>query len=371
MQVGHTHNLQDQRFATSASILAEAERLECPAEFRDLLQSKLCPPGDCVAEVVELMHASLDWKAWLAPLDVDWHGHTSSKYTKLRGQECVHCFRFMKRMHLNNVGASAVQSEFPEPPSPDDVVVLFKQNISDKNYCGVPVVCLPAGRTKLLCGDGPKVVPRHRLSDNELGHLANTADAIEKRPWAMTAAAAYLRSFVENNVKGAPCTNPPDITWFWKLSHTDIGHPTDGIDEDLDEPNARPPQRVRISGKQRGRGTGQRRGRGTKRGPGEQVVVAPAEEPMVAAPAEEQEVAQEGEDLAAVAPVGTEASEPARRRRAKGRHAPSSQICQSLKVSLWAVAAAGTHGLVAQLAVPSHASFMIWMVHVCTDRRPS
>ena len=94
------------------------------------MQSKIKPPGDCGAEVVEIMETSLDWRAWLAPLSVNWQGHTSSTYTKLRGEECVHCFRFMKRRLLNNVEASAVFSEFPEPPSPADVVVLFKRNVS-------------------------------------------------------------------------------------------------------------------------------------------------------------------------------------------------------------------------------------------------
>ena len=138
----------------------------------------------------------------------------------------------------------------------------------------------------------------------------------------MTVAAAYLRSFVENNVKGAACTNPPDISKLWNLSLTDFSHPTDEIDENLDEPDTRPPQPVRISGKQRARGTGQQRGRGTRRGPGEQVVVAPAEEPVVAAPAEEQEVSQEGTDLAAVAPVVRDEASQRKTKRAKFADVP-------------------------------------------------
>lgn len=128
-QVGHTHNIQDQRFATAATILAEAERLESPQEFQELLQSRIKPPGDCVKELVEIVEASLDWKTWFAPLALNWHGHTSSKYTKLRGEECVRCFRFMKRQHLQGVDASSITSEFPDPPSPADVVVLFKKHI--------------------------------------------------------------------------------------------------------------------------------------------------------------------------------------------------------------------------------------------------
>ena len=250
MEVGHTHNIQDQRFATAATILAEAARLESPHAFQKCLKAGIQPLGDCVEEIVEIMEASLDWKTWLASLAVNWQGHTSSQYTKLRGEECVHCFRFLKRSHLQAQQATSAMSEFPEPPSPDDVVVLLKKNISDKTYCGVPVVCLPAGRAKLLCGSGPKMVQRHRLSDHELQKMLKTAQVIEQRPWAMTVAADYLRSFVENNRTGAKRTNAPDIKWCWDPSFTEkLCVPEDAIGEDLNATNNKVPQKVRVSAK--------------------------------------------------------------------------------------------------------------------------
>ena len=128
MPVGHTHNIQDQRFATAATILAEATRLETPAAFQKHLQSRIWPLGDCVKESVEIFDASYDWKGWLAALEVNWHGHTSTKYTKLRNEDACHVFRFMKRKNLQiQLIQAPIETEFPEPPSPEDVIVLFKK----------------------------------------------------------------------------------------------------------------------------------------------------------------------------------------------------------------------------------------------------
>ena len=96
-EVGHTHNIQDQRFATVATILADAPRLETPAAFQHQLKSRIFPLSGGVMESVEIFEASYDWKNWLAALDVNWKGHTSTQYTKLRNEDCVRVFRFMKR----------------------------------------------------------------------------------------------------------------------------------------------------------------------------------------------------------------------------------------------------------------------------------
>ena len=59
-----------------------------------------------------------------------------------------------------------------------DVVVLFKQNISDTDFCGVPVVCLPAGRANMLRGTVPGRSARNRLSDDVKMENEKTAKAI-------------------------------------------------------------------------------------------------------------------------------------------------------------------------------------------------
>eukprot|EP00973_Karenia_brevis_P013854 1879779-Karenia_brevis.AAC.1 len=120
----------------------------------------------------------------------------------------------MKRKYLSKVEHDLIESEFQEPPSPDDVVVLFKQNISDSFLCGVPVVCLPAGRAACLRGSVPSTAPRHCLNEKFLGELEKTADVIAKEPWCMSAGADYLHKFVCNNRSNTHVHAPPAISWI-------------------------------------------------------------------------------------------------------------------------------------------------------------
>ena len=118
-----------------------------------------------------------------------------------------------------------IETGFSEPPNDEDVIVLFKQNISDTHFCGVPVVCLPITRVTRLRYSVPQVAPRHTLSDTTLKELEKTADVISQEPWAMTSAATYLREFVHGNRSGSATRGgiPPDIAWVWsKQSEIEI-----------------------------------------------------------------------------------------------------------------------------------------------------
>ena len=221
------------------------------------LRSSIWPQGEGVKEIVEMVEAAFDWTAWLAPLAVHWAGHTSSKFTKLRNEDCVRVFRFMKRSRMHH--SESVISEFKEPPSPNDVVVLFKQHISDQTFCGVPVVCLPEGRAALLRGSVPTVGCRHQLSDLMRSKLEITRSVIAERPWSMNAAADYLRSFVQGNRDGTNGGSPPDIAWIWNPVRPDATMP-DNITEPLQAAAA--PQTVRVTHRGSGRGLhGRGRGR--------------------------------------------------------------------------------------------------------------
>ena len=96
-----------------------------------------------------------------------------------------------------------------------DVVVLFKQNISDTNFCGVPVVCLPAGRANVVRGTVPDTSARNHLSDLLKKEYEKTAKTISKEPWSMSEGADYLRGLVNRSDMDTPMGAPPEMTWIW------------------------------------------------------------------------------------------------------------------------------------------------------------
>ena len=151
-------------------------------------------------------------------LDLKWRGHTTTKWTKLRDEEAVRVFRFTKRKKLSQEAQADIVSDFEDPESPDDVIVLFKMNISSSNYSGKPTVCLPHCRLKRLAEGNPPVALRAEFSVDTLREFEKTASVIEKRPWSMNKAAAFLRNMCEQNKKGElGC--PPDITRVWNAKH--------------------------------------------------------------------------------------------------------------------------------------------------------
>ena len=90
-EVGHTHNIQDQRFATAATALSGADTLETPEEFQRRLQHRAQPTCSNIPCFVEIVEATFDWTGWLRGLGCGWHGHTSNVHTK--AATCVeYCF---------------------------------------------------------------------------------------------------------------------------------------------------------------------------------------------------------------------------------------------------------------------------------------
>ena len=69
-EVGHTHNIQDQRFATAATTLASSERLETPQEFQHQLEHIKAPTPN-TKMFVEILDGTYDWKSYFAVLDFD------------------------------------------------------------------------------------------------------------------------------------------------------------------------------------------------------------------------------------------------------------------------------------------------------------
>jgi hypothetical protein len=74
MRVGHTHIDIDQRFGAAATGLSRAQVLQTPDDFVTRLDMYM-PRVKGRMCFFERYHASWDWDAFFAPLDIVLHGH--------------------------------------------------------------------------------------------------------------------------------------------------------------------------------------------------------------------------------------------------------------------------------------------------------
>ena len=212
-EVGHTHNIQDQRFATAAAALSRADKLETPEDFVQRLRDGVQPTNSDVQCHVEKIEAAYNWTEWLRVLGCCWHGHTSTERTKKRQEDAVRVFRFMKRKKLP--AGAEVQSTFPEEASGEDVVVLVKQSICSDQYIGLPIVCLPHARAVQLDRATLQIAPRRVFTEEQKKNFLKTAGAIREQPWSMVRASDYIRALVSRNDDAGHDWSPPDISWIW------------------------------------------------------------------------------------------------------------------------------------------------------------
>ena len=200
-QFGHTHNAQDQRFNIATTVLNKAPCLEDPADFANYLRTHLRPARGRRLHVEVLEH-TLDFQAWFSVLETNISGLASTASEKSTN----HAWRSILRKHLGgHEGSTTWQVENPHPlwagvPEHDmDVIGLVKEFMSESRLSQLPFLALPHNVVERLQPENLKVAPRRALSKVELQKYRATADAVEKEPWYLMKAAAYLRKLCDTN----------------------------------------------------------------------------------------------------------------------------------------------------------------------------
>ena len=92
MQTGHTHNEQDQRFSSVASLLSRAPVLEDPEDFAGWIRKHLVPARGRALHV-EVVDSTWDFQLWYHKLNVQMSGLAATHLEP----DTNHVWRFIRR----------------------------------------------------------------------------------------------------------------------------------------------------------------------------------------------------------------------------------------------------------------------------------
>ena len=139
-RVGHTHNRQDASFGQVASALCRAKELECPEDFKERVEA--CLPD----YQVEILNASWDFKAWLAPLTIKVTGLNQTQKATEKRLEACHCFKLVRRETLPPELSQLVETPgFLQTVAPhgQDVILCTKLYVASPTLSQPPLLFLP------------------------------------------------------------------------------------------------------------------------------------------------------------------------------------------------------------------------------------
>jgi hypothetical protein len=205
-QVGHTHNKLDQRFSVVAALLKRQGVLQTPEDFMTVIQQYIHPGGNRQL-VVGKIEASWNWQKWWEPLGLTLKDIAATHNAPDMG----HSKRFVARKDLPLLGLKLLPEWVEVVPavnqgqvqSPMDVLMLSKEFWSSDALANPPVLIFPKPlQLKLVAPLPEEGCPRNILSPSQLSEFRKTATKVQENPWCMTAAATYLRQWMDQNVKG-------------------------------------------------------------------------------------------------------------------------------------------------------------------------
>ena len=190
-RVGHTHNRQDASFGQVASALCRAKELECPEDFKERVEA--CLPD----YQVEILNASWDFKAWLAPLTIKVTGLNQTQKATEKRLEACHCFKLVRREtlppELSQLVATPGFLQTVAPHGQD--VILCKLYVASPTLSQPPLLFLPWQELAKVPERPPShAIPRVPFSSRQEKEFLKTADLMMK--WGYRKAHLYLTELV-------------------------------------------------------------------------------------------------------------------------------------------------------------------------------
>ena len=222
-QVGHTHNLQDQRFSIINRELGKAQILENPDDCLDCIRAAI-PPTTAEGGHLYCEHVMglWDWQRFLEPLALS----ASGVAIKHHGEAVNHSFRIVSRSELRCLKVHDKEYEWPVDvceelesvdAQPQDAVLLCKQFMASSSLSQMPQLLLPAMSLSLITAELAPL-PKKTLSEVQCREFRKTARVMGGEPWFLYRASAYLRMLIEDNV-----SNPVPLNMVLTYSRAGAG----------------------------------------------------------------------------------------------------------------------------------------------------
>jgi hypothetical protein len=192
LQVGHTHNQQDQRFSSVATSLSRAPVLEDPEEFAAWIRNHVKPARGRDLHV-EILSSTWDFQGWFQSLGVQIQGLAATHAEP----STSHCWRFCRRSLLPEVGP--ICETWDGENHEADAVLLVKEFLHQTRLSQQPLVLLPHMAAMTLHQPTLKVKQRNPLGDRVLAEYRKTASTVSKEPWKLFKAQQYLEELCRRN----------------------------------------------------------------------------------------------------------------------------------------------------------------------------
>ena len=183
LQVGHTHNEQDQRFSTVATVLSRAPVLETPSDFAKWIRENVKPLKGLDLHV-EVLDGTFDFQAWFAVLGIKIGGLASTHWEP----DTNHVWNFSQRSLVGNCVADDIEchhsgwaSDVPQLDA--DAVLLLRQFLHSQDFSQAPLLVLPVEITKDLKRDSLMPSAMNDLGERTCKEFLKTAIAVAQPPW--------------------------------------------------------------------------------------------------------------------------------------------------------------------------------------------
>ena len=221
MQTGHTHNEQDQRFSSVASLLSRAPVLEDPEDFAEWIRKHLLPARGRALHV-EVVDSTWDFQLWYHKLNVQMSGLAATHLEP----DTNHVWRFIRREMMPKLmpGTEVVVTHDAWkdlPPHDKDCVLIVKKYMHSSEVSQTPLLVQPYTLACELKREDLKVMPKTDFGDNVRREFRKTAAHIGNQPWNLLKGQDYLEKLCDANEQGVTPAGP-ELSAIWDYKIKDL-----------------------------------------------------------------------------------------------------------------------------------------------------